>query len=123
MLAIMAGPDTIDAGQFLTHLFIYAFLQVIRMLIHDAWCAAAYFPVMDPPWFLRGNHRPRPCRRVKIKPNISKSYSEGKTSWGLTYLVPLGMATFRVGCRIEICLQHLRHLIGKPLLYFQALLS
>ncbi len=57
------------------------------------------------------------------QPNVSKSYSKGKTSWGLTYLVPLGMATFRVGCRIEICLQRLRHLIGKPLPCFQALLS
>jgi len=118
MLAIMAGIDLIDTGQFLTYLFICALPQVIHMLAYKWTHGDFRTPVMDPPWSLRRTQRPMPCKRVKkfLKPNVSKvqGKSNNHKNWMRTYLIPIGMATFWVGCCIEMFWRCLGHLLGRP---------
>jgi hypothetical protein len=120
MLAIMAGIDLMDTGQFLTYLFIYAVPQVICMLAYDLAHGDFRTPVTDPPWSFRRTQRPMPRKRVKkfLKPNVSKvrrkSKSNNNKNWMLTYLIPIEMAIFWVGCRIEMVWRCLGHLLGRP---------
>jgi hypothetical protein len=127
MLAIMAGIDLIDTGQFSTYLFMYALPQVIRMLVYELTHGNDRTRVTDPPWSFRGTQRPMPCKRVKkfIKPNVSKvcGKSNNHKNWMWTYLFPIGMATFWVGCCIEMVLRCLGHLLGRPPPHFTALLG
>jgi hypothetical protein len=118
MLAIMAGIDLMDTGQFLTYLFIHALPQVIRMLAYNLAHSNFRTPVMDPPWSFQRTQRPMPRKRVKkfLKPNVSKvqGKSNNHKNWMRTYLIPIGMATFRVGCHIKMVWRRLGHLLGRP---------
>ena len=112
MLATMAGTDMMDTGQFLTYLFVYALPTIIHFLVEESnpqkTTITVFLHLAKPPWLLRGYQRRKKIKRPK-KPFVSSTGTKGNYSKQLrTYLLPLAMASFRVGCRIEIFLRRLR---------------
>jgi hypothetical protein len=64
----MAGPETLDTGQFLTYLYLYTLPHIIALLVcqavpKDQTLLKAFSH--GSPWFLRGHHRFMPCKKVK----------------------------------------------------------
>ena len=112
MLATMAGTDMTDTGQFLTYLFVYTLPTIIQLLLEDSipqkTTVNVFLLLAKPPWLLRGNQQCKKIKRPK-KPFVSSTGTKGNYSKQLrTYLLPLAMASFRVGCRVEIFLRRLR---------------
>jgi len=112
MLPIMAGTNELDTGQFLTYLFIYILPYFIHFLVNNLLPtdpvilkSTTRIFVTKPPWFLWGTHHQTvPRKKIKRykKPKVRlKSEGDSKLKRLRTYLFPLAVATFWVGCRIE----------------------
>ena len=106
MLAFMAGQE-LDTGQFITYLFIYALPHFIVELIRQAVPKDRAFHktlLLRQAWLPQGHHRLVPRKKVKRykKKPVSIVLEGVNTANKLrTYLFPLAMASFRVGCRVE----------------------
>jgi hypothetical protein len=64
----MAGPETLDTGQFLTYLYLYTRPHIIAWLVcqavpKDQTLLKSFFN--GSPWFLRGHHRFMPRKKLK----------------------------------------------------------
>ncbi len=123
----MAGTQDLDTGQYLTYLFLFYLPRIIGLLIQtvpkDEYTLGIFRA--SPSWFLRGTHRTVPRKKVKRdrKPRVRLRPEGGKTTKQIrTYLVPIAMATFRVGCRVERFLRRLGR-PGRPPSRFTALSS
>ncbi len=126
----MAGTQDLDTGQFLTYLFILFLPFITLFLIHQViphdpikFKILQWAVIQGQPWALRGTCRPlsrKKFKRYKM-PSVSMVHGEVKTSnILLTYLIPLAMAAFRVGCRMKCFLHQLGHL-GRPPNHFAAM--
>ena len=134
MLVFMAGTQTLDTGQYLTYLWLMLLPFIVRFLLSqvvpkDHINLKLFKRVFSqaPPWFLWGHAHHMPRKRVKRykKPvsRISEGDKNDKTKKGLkSYLIPLAMTSFRVGCRVEIFLRRLGRL-GRPSPRYTALTS
>jgi hypothetical protein len=104
MLAFMAGQE-LDTGQFITYLFIYALPHLITKLIRqDAKDDTLFKAVLQrQAWTPQERRRPVPRNRVKRykKPVSIVPEGDKKDTKLRTYLFPLAMASFRVGCHVE----------------------
>ena len=106
MLAFMAGQD-IDTGQFITYLFFFALPHLIATLI----CQAvpnnhAFFKAVlqRQAWKPQGRHQLVPRKKVKRYKKPVSIVPEGYKGANKfrTYLFPLAMTSFRVGCHVEL---------------------
>jgi hypothetical protein len=123
ILAFIAGTQDLDTGQFLTYLFILFLPFITLFLIHQViphdpieFKILQQAVIQGQPWALRGTRRPLSRKKVKLykMPSVSMVRREVKTSNILrTYLIPLAMAAFQVGCRVECFFRQLSHL-GRP---------
>ena len=107
VLAFMAGPMELDTGQFFTYLFIYALPHIIVELTHQAIPQdRAFYKTLLPrqAWLPQGHCRLVPHKKVKrYKKKPASIVPEGVNTANKlrTFLLPLAMASFRVGCCVE----------------------
>ena len=118
MLVFMAGTQELDTGQYITYLFLLYLPRIIGLLIQtvpkDEYTLGIFRASSS--WLLQGTHRTVPRKKVKRdkKPRVRLRPEGGKgTKQIRTYLVPIAMATFRVGCRVEMLLRRFGCL-GRP---------
>ena len=123
----MAGTQELDTGQYITYLFLLYLPRIIGLLIRtvpkDEYTLGIFRASSS--WLLRGTHRTVPRKKVKRdkKPRVRLRPEGGKTTKQMrTYLVPIAMATFWVGCRVERFLRRLGR-PGRPPSRFTALSS
>ena len=114
----MAGTQELDTGQYITYLFLLYLPRIIGLLIQtvpkDEYTLGIFGASSS--WILRGTHRTVPRKKIKRdkKPKVRMKFEGGKTTKQLrTYLIPVAVATFQVGCRVEGFLRRLGHL-GQP---------
>ena len=112
MLVFMAGTQELDTGQFLPHLFILYLPQLIGLLVQatpkDEYTLRNFRASSS--WLLWGTHQTVPRKKIKRdkKPKVRMKFEGSKTTKQLrTYLIPVAVATFRVGCRVERFLRRL----------------
>jgi hypothetical protein len=127
MLAFMAGQE-LDTGQFITYLFIYALPHFIAKLICQAVPKDRAFHktlLLRQAWLPQGPHRLVPRKKVKrYKKKPGSIVPEGVNTANKlqTYLFPLAMASFQVGCCVESLARRLCHRM-QALLQLRALQS
>ena len=126
----MAGTQELDTGKFLTYLFVF----ILPFIIHSSFHQVTHRDPIElkilqkaiirgQPWVLRGTRRSWPRKKVKRykTPSVSMVREGVKTTNKLrTHLLPLAMAAFRVGCRVESFLRWSGRL-GRPLTRFTAM--
>jgi hypothetical protein len=125
----MAGTQELDTGQFLTYLFILILPFVIHSsILQVIHCNPKELKILQKaiiqgqPWAHPGTRRSWPRKKVKQykKPSVSMVCEGAKTNKLRTHLLPLAMAAFRVGCRVESFLRRSGRL-GRPITRFTAM--
>jgi hypothetical protein len=107
MLPFIAGPMELDTGQFITYLFIYALPHIIVKLTCQAIPKDRAFYktiLLRQAWLPQGHRHLVPCKKVKrYKKKPASIVPEGVNTANKlrTYLLPLAMASFQVGCCVE----------------------
>ena len=107
VFAFMAGPMELDTGQFFTYLFIYALPHIIVELTPQAVpkdCAFYKTLLLRQAWLPQGHRCLVPRKKVKrYKKKPASIVPEGVNTANKlrTFLLPLAMASFRVGCCVE----------------------
>ncbi len=128
VLAFMARPMELDTGQFFTYLFIYTLPHFVAQLLRQAVpkdCAFYKTLLLRHAWLPQGHCRHVSCKKVKRykKKPVSVVPEGDKIANKLrTYLFPLAMASFWVGCCVESLARRLCHRT-RALLQLRALQS
>jgi hypothetical protein len=107
MLAFIARQEELDMGQFITYLYLYLLPNIIVWLVRQAVPKDhTFFKVLlqRQAWTSRGRCRLVPCKRVKRYKKLVSIVPEGdrKANKLQPYLFLLAMASFRVGCHVEL---------------------
>ncbi len=108
---IHGWAQQLDAGQFLTYLYILFLPIFIQLLFlsaipQDPCLQQATYNVFvrGSSWWLRGSRAPAHCKQVKKckKPRVRlRSEQGGSTNNACSYLVLLTFRSFQVGCCLE----------------------